>query len=284
MEMLTSDELKQIKGATLQILQEVGVHFPSDRALGIFVAHGAVVDDVNQIVRIPEDLVLEAMGNAPRSYTLSGRSPGTNLFLDGSQSYFCTDGCGVHTQDFETGEIRPSNKEDVAKMARVADYLSSIAFYWPIVSAQNFGTLTPLHELDASFNHTVKHVQTETLLGETQARQAVKTAEYINTIPEKYLCHGSSVQIAHDWGVPILGGAFGVDTEEQASWQLGRDSVYTALLTPLTGADIVVGLGLLKGSRVFDKILGEHQPEPLEYVKQKELVAILDAAANELGN
>jgi hypothetical protein len=34
----------------------------------------------------------------------------------------------------------------------------------------------------------------------------------------------------------------------------------------------------------FDRILGEHQPEPLEYVKQKELVAILDAAANELGN
>jgi trimethylamine--corrinoid protein Co-methyltransferase len=34
----------------------------------------------------------------------------------------------------------------------------------------------------------------------------------------------------------------------------------------------------------FDKILGQHQPKPLEYVKQKELVAILDAAANELEN
>jgi len=354
MEMLTSDELKRIKGATLQILQEVGIHFPSNRALDIFSAHGAVVDEVNQIVRIPEDLVMEAMGNAPRSYTLSGRTPGTNLFLDGSQSYFCTDGCGVHTQDFDTGEIRPSKKEDVAKMARVADYLSSIAFYWPIVSAQDFGQLASLHELDACFNNTSKHIQTETLLGETQARYAVKMAEviagdcaamranpplsslicsiaplgqdkegieaamvfaeagipvgfmsmpnmgatapaavagalaqasaeiisalvlmqlvcagapvfysliasvmhphsadYINTIPEKYLCHGSSVQIAHDWGVPILGGAFGVDTEEQASWQLGRDSVYTSLLTPLSGADFVVGLGLLKASRVL---------------------------------
>jgi hypothetical protein len=141
-----------------------------------------------------------------------------------------------------------------------------------------------LNELDACFNNTSKHVQTETLLGETQARYAAKMADYINTIAEKYLCHGSSVQIAHDWGVPIMGGAFGVDTEEQASWQLGRDSVYTSLLTPLAGADIVVGLGLLKASRVFDKILGEHQPKPLEYVKQKELVAILDAAANELEN
>jgi trimethylamine--corrinoid protein Co-methyltransferase len=77
------------------------------------------------------------------------------------------------------------------------------------------------------------------------------TADYINTIAEKYLCHGSSVQIAHDWGVPILSGAFGVDTGRQASWQLGRDSVYTALLTPLAGADFIVGLGLLKASRVL---------------------------------
>ena len=42
-------------------------------------------------------------------------------------------------------------------MAHVADYLSSISFYWPIVSAQDFGRLAPLHELDAAFNNTVKH-------------------------------------------------------------------------------------------------------------------------------
>jgi len=192
------------------------------------------------------------------------------------------------------------------------------------------------------------------------------SADYINTIAEKYLCHGAGVQIAHDWGVPILGGAFGVDCDEPVSWQLGRDNVYTALITPLAGAGFVVGMGLLRASTLLvpeqiilddeiyhthlvyaegievndetlaldvianvgprghflaekhtrqhmrdiwipalthprpslsgeplpdlarrakaeiKRILSEHRPEPLEEITQKELQAIMGAAAQEL--
>jgi hypothetical protein len=51
-------------------------------------------------------------------------------------------------------------------MARVADYLSSISLYWPIVSAQDYGGVAPLHELDASFNNTGKHIQSAKIIGE----------------------------------------------------------------------------------------------------------------------
>jgi trimethylamine:corrinoid methyltransferase-like protein len=81
---------------------------------------------------------MEAMSYAPRTYTLSGRAEGTDLTLDGMASYFSTDGCGTETIDLNTGEPRSSCKDDVAMMARVADYLSSISFYWPIVSAQDY--------------------------------------------------------------------------------------------------------------------------------------------------
>jgi trimethylamine--corrinoid protein Co-methyltransferase len=57
--------------------------------------------------------------------------------------------------------------------------------------------------------------------------------------------------MAHDWGVPSLAGTFGVDCPEPASWQLGRDSVYTALLCALAGTDITIGLGMLKASTVL---------------------------------
>ena len=50
------------------------------------------------------------------------------------------------------------------------DYLSAIGFYWPMVSAQDFPETAPLHELEASFNNTVKHVQSETVMGEWAAR------------------------------------------------------------------------------------------------------------------
>ena len=128
-QVLTPEERQQIKSATLHILENVGVRFPSEKALGIFAQHGALIDQETQIVKLPADLVLEAMSKAPRKYLLSGRAEGTELQVGSGVSYFATDGCGVETIDFETGEQRPSCKDDVAKMARVADYLASISFY-----------------------------------------------------------------------------------------------------------------------------------------------------------
>jgi trimethylamine--corrinoid protein Co-methyltransferase len=64
-------------------------------------------------------------------------------------------------------------------MARVADYLSSIGFYWPIVTAQDHPATAPLHELDASFRNTVKHVQSETVMDSATARYAVEMARVI---------------------------------------------------------------------------------------------------------
>ncbi|UCC86097.1 MAG: trimethylamine methyltransferase family protein [Anaerolineales bacterium] len=354
LEVLSATQREAIKSATLRVLEQTGVKFPSERALRVFAEHGAWVDMATQIVRLPPDLVLEAMGRAPRSYVLTGRAEGTDLTLDGTCSYFGTDGCGTETLDFTTGERRPSCKEDVARMARVVDYLPSVAFYWPMVSAQDCGRLAPLHELDASFNSTAKHVQTETVMGARPAQYALRmgeviagdrermrarppfsvlictiaplgqdkegieagmvyaeagipvgfmampnmgstapavpggalvvgnaevvsalvlmqlvapgapvfhsilasvmnprTAEYIVSTPEKYLCNAAAVHMAHDWGVPSLAGGFGVDAAEPASWQLGRDSVYSALMCTLAGTDMSVGLGMLGASTLL---------------------------------
>jgi len=354
LDVLNPAQLDEIKTATLHILETVGVHFPSKRALDVFAKHGAQVDMENQIVRLAPELVLEALSHAPRVYTLSGRAAGTDLTLDGSASYFSTDGSGTETIDLKTGTYRRSTKADVAMMAHVADYLSSISFYWPIVSAQDYGRVSPLHELDASFKNTVKHIQSATIIGEKLAHYALRMAEaiagnkenlrrrppisslictiaplgqdkhgiegamvfaeagvpvgfmampnigstspatmggalvvgnaevvsamvlmqfvapgapvfhsvlasvldprsgdYIASISEKYLCNAAAVQLAHDWGVPSLGGAFSMDCPEPGTWQLGRDSVYTSLFTPLAGADMVEGLGLLRAATLL---------------------------------
>jgi trimethylamine--corrinoid protein Co-methyltransferase len=351
---LNPDQVAEIRAATFHVLETVGIHFPSERALHIFSQAGAHVDFEKQIVRLSPNLVKEAMGRAPRIYTLSGRAEGMDLTLDGISSYFSTDGCGTETIDIETGEYRESRKDDVAMMAHVADYLSSISFYWPIVSAQDYGRVAPLHELDASFNNTVKHIQSATIIGDKLAHYSLRMAEviagskerlrkrpplsslvctiaplgqdkegiegamvfaeagvpvgfmampnigstspatmggalivgnaevvsamvlmqlvapgapvfhsllasvmdprsghYIASMAEKYLCNAAAIQLAHDWGVPSLGGAFSVDCPEPGSWQLGRDSVYTSLLTPLAGADMVAGLGLLRAATLL---------------------------------
>ena len=176
---LSDEQLAQFKSATLQILDEVGVHCPSEKALAIYAEHGARVDSVHQLVKLPPDVVLAAMSHAPRFYTMGAQSPAHDLVLDGTAMYCATDGCGIETIDFESRQRRTSTKEDVATMARVSDYLSSIGFYWPIVSAQDHPATAPLHELDASFRNTFKHVQTETVMDEPMARYAVEMARVI---------------------------------------------------------------------------------------------------------
>jgi trimethylamine--corrinoid protein Co-methyltransferase len=176
---LNDGQLAQFKAATLEILAEIGFHCPSSKALAIYAEHGADVNFDSQIVKLPPDVVVEAMSHAPRHYTLGARSAEFDLELDGKKMYCATDGSGTETIDFVTGRRRASSKADVANMARVTDYLPSMGFYWPIVSAQDFGLTASLHELDASFNNTVKHIQTPTVVTEDEARYAVEMARVV---------------------------------------------------------------------------------------------------------
>jgi trimethylamine--corrinoid protein Co-methyltransferase len=176
---LSDEQLEQLKSATLEILAKTGIHCPSEKAQNIYAEHGAQVDSESQIVKLPPDVVLDSLSHAPRYYSMGARSLDHDIKLDGTAFYCATDGSGTKTIDFETRKLRPSVKDDVAKTARVADYLSSIGFYWPMVSAQDYPAIAPLHELDASFNNTVKHVQTETVVDEIEARYAVEMARVI---------------------------------------------------------------------------------------------------------
>jgi trimethylamine--corrinoid protein Co-methyltransferase len=176
---LEESQLDQLQSATLEILEQVGIHCPSEKALKIYAEHGGLVDFSHQTVKLPGQIVLEAMSHAPRFYTMGARHPAFDLMLDGKALYCATDGCGVETIDFVTRQRRRSKKEDVATMARVTDYLSAIGFYWPIVSAQDYPKTAPLHELDASFNNTIKHVQSETVMGEWTARYAIEMADVV---------------------------------------------------------------------------------------------------------
>ncbi|HSJ56498.1 MAG TPA: trimethylamine methyltransferase family protein [Anaerolineae bacterium] len=346
LQFLDDEQLDRMQEATLQILEEVGVKFPSEKALAIFSDYGAVVDHDAQVVKISRDLVFRAMATVPRYFGVGAREPGLDFCLEEGVTYFTTDGCGVEVVDLDTGAQRPSCKADVGTMARVADYLPSIAFYWPMVSAQDYGATAPLHELDASWNNTAKHVQSETLMGEVPACYAVEMATVLAGsrealrerplfslvlctiaplaqdqegiegalvlaeagIPVAFLAmptlgttspatlagawavgdaeiisgtvllqlahpgarvshsimHGwadprsgsyvpypldargryAPVAMAHHWGMPAFGGAFGTESPRPGTWQAAADVACDPLLIGLAGAEWVTGIGL----------------------------------------
>ncbi|MCJ7659140.1 MAG: trimethylamine methyltransferase family protein [Anaerolineales bacterium] len=179
LEVLTDEQLKTLKDGTLSLLQDVGIHFPSPKALGTFADHGAQVDWETEIVRISPDLVEKAMSTAPRSIVLGGREERFDLILDGSRTYLATDGCGVRVLDLESRTERPSRKADVAQMAKVCDALPLVSFFWPLVSAQDHGITAPLHECHAGLTNTLKHVRGGTTVFPQLARYIVEMATVV---------------------------------------------------------------------------------------------------------
>jgi len=126
-EFLSEVELEIIKGKTLHVINEVGFHFPSIKALCIFESFGALMDFNSQIVRISPGLVEKAISAASPSFLLAGREERLDLKLDGKRSYISTDGTGIHVIELETRQKRPSSKSDIAM---VAYKLTHVKLHW----------------------------------------------------------------------------------------------------------------------------------------------------------
>ncbi len=351
---LSDDDIQKIHTATLEVLETVGVRFPSEKALELLEAHGAQVDRRTQVARIPGHLVDDYLAKAPPAYTLAALDPALDLPLDGNHSYLGTDGCGVEILDAFTGELRRSTKQDVADIARVADSLPAIGFHWVPLSAQDCPPKSrSLHELEATWGVSKKHVQTETIVHEDEMLAAIemaalmadgreelrkrpvlsimqcttsplgqdggsleagiaaaraglpvgfmtmascastgpatpagtlvvgnaevlsalvlmemaapgcpvyyaaaqtatdlRTGAYTGGGPVDYLFGAATNQLADFYKVPLSMGAFATGAK-QPDWQAGVDNALSSFMAVSTRSDMLLGAGLLHGSRIF---------------------------------
>ena len=170
--------LGRYEQAILQVLERTGVRFGSPKALGILEEHGAAVDRGSGVVRFAPGLVRRALASAPRSFVLGSRDGGCDLDLAGRETFNTTNGCGTEVVDWHTGVRRTSTKADLAAITRLTDYLGSVQFWWPTVAASDCGATHELHELEAGWGNTVKHLQ-GMVQGERAARYAVEMATVV---------------------------------------------------------------------------------------------------------
>lgn len=207
---LSNQDLARIHQATLAVLNETGVRFPCEKALNIFAEAGAQVDFKSQTVKIQPDLLMESLAHAPRHFTMGSRGDrDLDVVLDGHKTYGGTAGTGTQTIDRATGRRRPSTKSDIAMMALISDYLPSISFYWPMVAAQDCPVKSiALHELEASFANTQKHVQIVSCVNQKSATYAIEMAktiagssEQLKTRPPLSLIASPISPLANDQGV-----------------------------------------------------------------------------------
>ncbi len=360
--LLSSEHIGKLKSGTLQLLDKVGVQFPSRKALEIFADHGAKIDMETQVVRIPPDLVLKAMSSAPRSFLLAGREKRFDLLLDGSRTYICTAGTGVHVIDLKTRQKRASNKTDLAQIARVVDALPMISFLWSTVTSQDHGRNAPVHDCHAMLTNTLKHVRGGTTVDPRLAEYIVEMATVVSGnnenrrrrppinanictiaplaqdkhgiecallyaeagIPVSFMAMTTmfstapasplgalvvgdaevvsgmvliqlvfpgapvfhsvyvsimeprtgayiskvpiplnilSVELAHSWNVPSLGGARMGSDAEMVGWQSGMEATMGAVNFALTNGEICGNIGLLGGAMIFspEQLILDHE-------------------------
>lgn len=178
---LDDSDIRMIDQAALTILNEVGVYMPSEKALRVMHETGSKVDFENKKVKIPSDIVKKFTAQAPRHFTLPARERSElDVKLDGKSGTYCNNGgTAALTIDFETNAVRSSRKEDVINAAKIADYMPIISICWPNVAAVAPKKNPMLHELDACFNNTEKHVMSASILGDAGVKYALEMASIV---------------------------------------------------------------------------------------------------------
>jgi len=156
--MITKEDAEMIHEATLDVLETVGVKVPGKEAHEIYSSAGCRCDAETGIVKFPGNLVIDCIEAAPASFGLYARDPKNNIVMGDGTPKYMNFGTGVEVVDIETGERRPSVKQDIAELAGFINNLEQIdIFHVPVTASDVTPYLKDLHEGEAALLNTTKH-------------------------------------------------------------------------------------------------------------------------------
>ena len=102
-EIYTAAQIERILGASLTVLEEMGLEIRSAAARRVFQANGALVDEDTQTVRIGADLVRHFATQAPERFVLHARDPSRDLHVGGDVVNFGPVNGAPNVSDLERG-------------------------------------------------------------------------------------------------------------------------------------------------------------------------------------
>lgn len=160
LDLLSSTDLERVHRASLALLMDPGIQSESEAILEVFARAGAPVQRSEKILRIPEEMVAEALRLAPKRFTLYGRDRRYDLNLESGQVYFGMGGASEPLfWDYTARGPRPPTKEDMVRCTRLGDRLDNVDFILSLCSSGDMPAETMyLHDYDAIMRNTVKPV------------------------------------------------------------------------------------------------------------------------------
>ena len=109
MDLLDDEQVQRIHDASMDIIEEVGVEFRCDDAIGMWRAAGADVDGVT--VRIDREHLMSLVGTAPSSYTMVARDPAHTVTVGDGRTIFTPSYGAPYVLDLD-GVRRPATLQD----------------------------------------------------------------------------------------------------------------------------------------------------------------------------
>jgi len=174
---MNESDKRTIHEAALEIMETIGVRVHSKNARAALKRAGAIVDDKSPDVKFPTDVVRSLIAKAPQKIVLAGRSKEFDLPMDGTHSYYTTDGCGVSVWDSASGSRRKPVLEDIRRTALISDYLPYVSIYEPMVVATDLPErVHAVHGMKVSMENTQKHLLSESTTTVEEAKAQVKMA------------------------------------------------------------------------------------------------------------
>lgn len=159
-EVLTEDQLERVHGASLRVLEQVGLEVRSESVLRDLGVAGAKIDEAKMRAYLPRAMVEECLALIPPSFLMAARDPALDLPIDGSVGFLSQDGTSAFIVDAETGERRTSTLKDLEDVTRVVDAVPEVGYLWPGVAPGDVPPHTQaVHITRAMLGNSTKHAQ-----------------------------------------------------------------------------------------------------------------------------
>ena len=123
---LDEEQIEHIHDSSMRLLEEQGIEVLGETALGVFRKAGARVGS-DGIVKMDRGLVMEAISNAPREFTIAPRNPERSIHVGGNSINFGLVSGPPNVHDCLRGR-RPGNFEDYRKIISLAQFFNIIHF------------------------------------------------------------------------------------------------------------------------------------------------------------
>ena len=121
--LLSSQQVEQVHGASLEILEGIGLLVRLEKARQVLQKHGCSVDNKTQVVKFPRAVVEEFRRMLPPTFTFLGRDPRYDRTIPRDGPLVVTGSSAPDIIDPVTGRERRSRSEDIARIAHLINEL-----------------------------------------------------------------------------------------------------------------------------------------------------------------